>query len=159
MKSVLLYAFVFVAFTGLISACTSDKNDPIQMDGTYVNQQIILRAPSYANEFGTNEALILELKYNSINEIVFPNNYGLRIFEETEDGWKEVQEKPTERTPTGDIIFSPEKLMPAVHIVGVYPNLQRPGQKHNLRVYVIGEMNVNGEVIKVAAYTDVTLKP
>jgi hypothetical protein len=147
MKRVLLFAFFFVAFSGLISACTSDKNDPIQMDGTNVNQQINLRAPAYANEFGTNEALILELKYNSINEIVFPNNYGIRIFEETEDGWIEVQEKPTER------------FMPAVHIVGVYPNLQRPDLKHNLRVYVIGEMKVNGEVVEVAAYTDVKLKP
>ncbi len=144
----------------LIPSCTvADVNNPIPIEEEYVNQQILIRAPAYVNKFNTRDAVILELKYNSTNEIVFPNDYGLRIFEKTADGWTEIKEIPTETFPPDDIILSPLKEMPAVQTVMFFPNLPDLGRKYSLRIYVIGQMNSNGKKIEIAAFVDIVLQP
>ena len=158
-KKVALITAVLLGFV-LISSCTpSETNSPIPTDEEYVNRQILIRAPDYANKFDTRDFIMLELKYNTTNEIVFPNNYGLKIFEKTADGWVEIKEQPTERVPPGDIIFSPLKEMPAVPVVMVFPDLPDLGQKYSLRIYVIGQMSSNGQTIEVVAFTDIVLNP
>jgi hypothetical protein len=144
----------------LIPSCTvANVNNPIKIEKEYVNQQILIRAPAYVNKFNTRDVVVLELKYNSTNEIVFSNDYGLRIFEKTADGWTEVKEMPTETFPPDDIILSPSKEMPAVQSVMFFPDLPDFGRKYSLRIYVIGLMSSNGEEIEVAAFTDIELHP
>jgi len=144
----------------LLSSCIAPElGNPIQIAEEYVNQQILIRAPAYANKFSTRDVVILELKYNSPNEIVFPNNYGLRIFEKTTDGWVEVKEKLTDRIPPGDIILSPTKELPVVQVVMLFPDLPDLGRKYSLRIYVVGQMNSNGKEIEIAAFVDIVLQP
>jgi hypothetical protein len=144
----------------LTSSCTpSEVGSPIPENEKYVNQQILLRAPTSINTFGTRDVVVLELKYNSTNEIVFPNNYGLRIFEKTADGWMEIKEIPTETFPPDDIILSPLKEMPAVQSVMFFPDLPDLERKYSLRIYAIGQMSSNGQTIEVMAFTDIVLRP
>lgn len=144
----------------LLTSCVVDeKKAPISIDDKYVNQQIIIRAPSYANTFKTKDFITLELKYNSNNVIVFPNNYNVRIFEEMTDAWVEIKEKPTERIPSGEIVLSPEKYLPAVQVVAFFPDLPKQDRAYSLRVYVIGQMKEKGEIKDVAAFTHIDLNP
>lgn len=144
----------------LISSCTTPKlNDPIQTEGEYVNRQIQIRAPAYANKFNTRDVVILELRYNSTNEIVFHDDYGLRIFEKVGDGWIEIKQKPTDRVPSGDIILSPRKEISAVQVVMLFPDLPDLERKYLVRIYVIGQMNSDGGKVEVVAFTDIVLQP
>ena len=157
-KIIVLSCPILLALT-LLTSCASEKNNPISINEKYVNQQILLRAPNYANTFRTRDSHTLELKYNSDNEIVFPNNYNLRIFENTSTGWVEIKEKPTERIPPGDIVLSPTKELPAVQIVILFPDLPSLEREYSLRIYVIGQMEVHGETEQVIACTQIVLYP
>jgi len=159
-KQTIVLLFIVIFYSLSTSSCADSKlNDPIQIADEYVNRQILIRAPAYANKFSTKDVVILELKYNSTNEIVFPNNYGVRIFEETSNGWIEIKEKATDRVPPDDIVLSPMKEMPAVQVVMLFPDLPNLGRKYALRIYVIGQMNSNGKKIEIAAFVDIVLQP
>jgi hypothetical protein len=132
---------------------------PIDIEKEYLNQQILLRAPNFSNSFNTLDRISLELKYNSNREIVFPNNFNLKMFIQTNEGWMEINERPIVRLPPGDVVFSPSKMMPAVQVIYFSPELPSSNQKYKLRIYVIGSMKEMGESIKVAAFTDIELHP
>lgn len=143
----------------LVSCTPSEESALVPIEESYVNTQILLRAPSYSNTFRTQDPINLELKYNTSYEITFPNNYNLRIFENNSGKWVEIKEKPTERYPLGDVVLSPDKEMPAVQVVVLFPDLPFLERGYSLRIYVIGDMKANGEIVEVAAYTDVMLRP
>ena len=143
----------------VVSCASLNNKPPLSFDDGYLNQQILLRAPNNFNTFKTADPILLELKYNSNNEIVLPNDYNLRIFERTSESWVEIKEKPIERLPAGDIVLSPTKLMPAVEVIFLSPNLVDPGTKNQLRIYVTGDMITNGDIKRVAAYVDITVYP
>jgi len=159
-RNMITAAYIVLIASILVTSCSSSElPSPISIDNEYLNHQIFVRAPSDSNTFNTQDVIYLEIKYNSTNKIVFPNNYNLRIFENTLKKWIEIKEKPMTRIPAGDIILSPEKMLPAVQGVYVSPALPDPGKKYSLRIYVIGQMEANGQSISVAAYTDVILRP
>ena len=144
----------------LIISCSDSVSVPsIDIEKKYINRQILLRAPTFSNSFSTLDPINLELKYNTDSEIVFPNNYNLKIFMQTGQGWVEIKEKPIVRLPSGDVVFSPSKQMPAVEDIFFSPQLPSNNQKYQLRIYVIGNMTKNGERINVAAFTDIVLHP
>jgi len=156
--SILICSF-FISFYLLSSCTTSERSSPLELDLAYVNKQILLRAPNYSNRFRSNDPVNLELKYNTNYEVVFPNDYNLRIFEYLSGKWMEIKEQPTERYPLGDIILSPEKSSPIVHMLAAFPDLPFLGRKYSLRIYVFGDMKVKSTIVKVVAYTDVVLNP
>ena len=94
---------------------------------------------------------------NSNNEIRFPNNYNVKIFKQTSNGWIEVKEIPTNRLPKDDIVFSPSTF--GMQDLAVFPDLGDSSQRYKLRFYVIGDMKTNAESIAVAAFIDVELHP
>jgi hypothetical protein len=156
---ILTINYLLLTFLALPSCSTTNPSHPIHIEDGFLNKQIWLRAPSYANMFKTTESLALELKYNSTNEIVFPRNYNLKIFEYSDGDWIEIKEKPTQRFPDGDVIFSPDKYMPIVQIVSVFPNLPNVDREYKLRIYVTGEMKTDDGNKDVTAYVDVVLTP
>jgi hypothetical protein len=93
----------------LVSCSSSVDAPPIDIEENYVNQQIVLRAPGHSNTFSTRDPIYLEFESNSNNEIVFPNNYNLRMFERRDGKWIPISEMPTTRWPEGDMVFSPMK--------------------------------------------------
>ena len=159
LKPYIAFAVVVICLMLMVSCKTSVEASPVLVDERYLNKQILLRAPSYSNTFKTEDQISLELKYNSSDEIVFPNNYNLRIFERTSDTWVEIKERPRERYPLGDVVFSATKYMPPVQVIFLMPDLTSLGQKHQLRIYVFGNMKIGDDIVKAAAFTDVTLSP
>lgn len=158
-KKYIKIACVVLCLLAIVACVRSDENSPIVIEEEYVNTQLLLRAPLYSNTFKIGDPLNLELKYNTTNEIVLPYNYNLRIFENTSTGWVEIAEEPTDRFPIDDIILSPTLELPAVHVVVLFPKLRNPFIKTSLRIYVIGDMKLDDQIVKVTAFTDVTLSP
>lgn len=160
MKKLFWLMCLLLLFQVLIVACSGvDGNPPLSFDDGYVNQQILLMAPNYANTFRTVDPISLELKHNSIHEIVFQNNYNLKIYEWIDESWVEIKDKSNAQYPSGDIIFSPAELMPVVQVIVVSPDLEDLSSKHQLRVYVSGDMKTGEGIQKVAAFVDITLNP
>ena len=161
MKNRILTIICYVfALTVILTACSSSENSaPLSLDSKYVNQQIQIKVLNFGNTFTTTDSLSLKIEYNSRNEIVFPNNYGLRIFEKTRDGWQEIKEMPTQRIPSGNIVLSPDVDISAVDIVSLFPDLTNINKNTKLCIYVIGQMTENGETKSVAAFTTVVLHP
>jgi hypothetical protein len=152
------FILLIIFCSSVLVSCASSWQPPVTLDEKYVNQQILLRTSKH-NTFTTNDSILLEMKYNSTNEIVFPRDYNLRLFENTKDGWVEIYEKPVTRNPPDDIVLSPNKYISFIQAIFVFPDLPNYDRKYKLRIYVFGEMKEEGEIVEVAAYTDVVLHP
>lgn len=159
MKEFIRLTYSLILIQLLVSCSNLDGHAPLSFDDAYLNQQILLRVGSFVNTFKTGDRISLELKYNSYNEIVFPNNFNLKIFERANETWVEIPEKPITRLPTGDVVFSPNKEMPAVYVIYLSPDLKNINTNYQLRIYVIGNMKTNEGIKEVAAYTDIELHP
>ena len=141
-------------------SCTVAKEEPtIGIEKDYVNQQIRVLAPDNFNSFKSTSPVTLEIQYHATDEIVFPNNYNVRIFKQVKSKWVEVKEIPTVRLPKDDIIFSAEKGTATVRLFAVFPDLIEYAQTYELRIYIIGDMKMKQEIKKVTAFIDVTLHP
>jgi hypothetical protein len=160
MKKSTIFITIMLTALFVVTACsTPTPMPPITFDEENLNSQILLRRdPSFSSN-KTTDPIAVELKYSSENEIVFPNNYNIRIFEFVGDSWKEYKEQPTVRLPEGDVVFSPDKLLPAVTTIYIHPDLPNPNRTYKLRIYVSGQMKVNDVEVEVGAYTDVFLQP
>lgn len=140
-------------------ACgNAESEPPVDLEDGYTNQQIKLFAPSQFNAFETISSVVLEVQYHSGNDIVFPNNYNVRIYERTSNGWIEIPERPVLRLPEDDIRFSVEGKT-TVRLFTVDPDLDNYGKTHDLLFYIFGDMKVDGGVRQVAAYVDIELSP
>jgi hypothetical protein len=91
--------------------------------------------------------------------ISFPRNFNLKYFEKTKNGWVELEEKPVERYPSSEIVFSPDSSSPLVLVLSAYPSIKDQSKKVHLRIYVFGKMETEEGLVDVAAYTDVYLVP
>ncbi len=130
---------------------------PVEFDPAYVNQQIQLIAIKEMSAFQTKYPVAVLLQSNSRNEIVFPNNFNLRLFIQQDDGkWLEIKEKPT-TLPADPIIMSPTALYR--HIVMFSPDLDDLTKTYRMRVYVFGEMKTQEGAKQVAAFVDFVLTP
>lgn len=152
---------MILLFCFAITSCSPQEvSPPVHIDSEYLNNQIKLRVANYSNTFKTSNSIHLEMKYNTNREIVFPNNYNIRLFYRLDSKWIEVSEKTTERYPKGDIVFSPTAYAPPVEVVVVFPDLPEKFKEYDLRIYVMGDMKSDNDgIAKVAAYVDITLLP
>lgn len=90
-KHGVLVAFVALVVQIFLFSCTSAYDEPpVELEEVYVNQQIKLFIPSQFNSYETTSSVALEVQYHSNNDIVFPNNYNVRIFKQTNRGWIEI---------------------------------------------------------------------
>ncbi len=143
----------------LLASCSNpDDKPPINIEKSYVNQQIALGAPGgLFNTFNATDPIYLEIQLSSKNEIVFPNNYNLKIFERKAGDWIEIFEKPTTRLPAGDVVLSTNaKFKETTFVTPVLTDYTR---RYQLRIYVIGEMKTDEGIKQVAAYIDLELHP
>lgn len=151
---------IFLAILSLVLiSCSPTEENLVNIDPSYMNQQILLKKAGVLNTFKIDDPIFLELYYNTNNVIVFPNNYGLKIYYKADNEWIEVAEKPTQRFPDGEVIFSPEKQMAFAESVVVAPSLLDKTRKYYLRIYVIGNMKVDADTVQVSAFTDIELVP
>lgn len=152
------FSLLFIAF--ILVACSSRKSvNPISTDLEYTNQQIKLRVFDFNNSYKNSDPIFAEIWNYSEKFIRFPNNYNIRIFEKTKNGWEEIAEKPVTRLPSGDFIFNPLDGSSWIQMVFINPDLPDLNRNYDLRIYVFGQMEENNQQQEVVAYSDVTLTP
>jgi hypothetical protein len=132
---------------------------PIEFDQEYLNQQIKLFAIPGLSAYQPKYPVSLHLEYDTDNEVVFSSNYGLRLFIMQDGEWVEIQERPTHRSPGGEIKLSPGDPSSYGQIVTFGPQLDDLDRKYDMLVYVFGDMTTSDATKKVAAYTEFALTP
>ena len=155
---------LFVCLLGLtfflITSCSminsGPDKPPIAFDPAYLNQQIRLIPLKEMSAFKTEYPVAVLLQYTSTNEIVFPNNFNLRIFIQQNDQWLEIKEQPTTR-PKDPIILSRQAL--SRQIVMFSPELDDLTKTYHMRVYVFGDMKTQEGTKQVAAFVNFVLTP
>jgi len=156
-KFPIMLLFLIMQFAFL--ACGNDESElPVDLEDNYTNQQIKLFTPGQFNTYEPISSVVLEVQYHSDNDIVFPNDFNVKIYERTRKGWIEIPERPILRLPEDDIRFSLDGKT-TVRLFTVDPDLDNYGQTHDLRFYIFGDMKVDGGIRPVVAYVDVKLSP
>lgn len=158
-KSHSIFMLISTFLCMAIISCGFKEENLVNIESSYTNQQILLKVAGILNSFKTDDPIFLELYYNTSKEIIFPSNYNLRIFYKNSDEWIEIKEKPTQRFPGEDIVFSPTQPMSYAESVVLAPDLPNKLEKYHLRIYVVGNMNEEGKIIQVTAYTEIELSP
>jgi len=159
LKAKPLIIFLLFASQVALMSCAVTKNEPQidDIEGSNINNQVHAKVYELINTLEAVRPVFLEIESFTPNAIVFKNNFSVRIFKQTNGEWKEINEKPTTRLPEDDVVFSPEKG--TVQSFAVHPDLDDYTHNVQLRIYVIGDMQTDEGVVKVAAYADVTLHP
>ena len=103
----------------------------------------------------------LALENTSSNRVIFPSDYGIKIFTYQNGKWISINNL-TKYIPEGNTQVSPKGPdNPGIIGVGFFPDLSNDGRPIELRVVVIGDVyegeNPTGE--KASAYIDITLQP
>ncbi len=151
----ILISLIIIMLLITLAACTVQP--PLEFEEGYLNNQVKLIVIPQGNTFKSTDPIALGMIFNVNTDIVFPNNYNLRFFIRDEEGWIEISEKPVERYPIGEFVFSPV-TSPQMHSFFVLPE-RIFAQKYWLRIYVSGEMMENGISKTVASYIDIELRP
>lgn len=116
-------------------------------------------APDGWNSFKTNEAVTLEIRNISKNQITSGLDFGARIFVRTDQGWIEVKNKEgyEEQLLTLDPSGNDPLKTAATSVLPDLPDYSVPTY---IRIYVFGNLMENGkESKKVASYVDLILNP
>ena len=155
------WLIIFLLFVSqvILLSCAIPKQEPKidDVEDSNINNQVHAKVYELMNTFKTVRPVFLEIRSFTPNAIVFKNNFSVRIFQQTNNGWKEITEEPTTRLPEDDIVFSPDKG--TLQVFAVHPHLDDYTHNVQLRIYVIGDMQTDQGTTKVAAYADVTLHP
>jgi hypothetical protein len=148
--------FVFIIF---VASCSVGKSNDINAnsDQNNVNSEIKIYEIPGQEEIKKNNSLIsLQITNLSDNNIVFPNDYGLRLFVLNGDIWKEVNNCYHYAETERDL---PSVNGPQIGLVfDIFPCVDEINKTKTLRVWVIGtKQDETGE--KVMAFIDLILKP
>jgi hypothetical protein len=154
---VLLAGFSFV-IAGCSIGFRTPSVAPIDVDSAYLNSQIRLIAVEQMWPLKTNDTLALLLESNTMNEIVFPGNYNLRIFYQENGTWVEILERPISRDQD-QFVLEPDDPLSRYEIVGFWPQYPDPSKTYFLRVYVFGDMTTPDGVKVVGAFVDLVVTP
>jgi hypothetical protein len=146
---------ILIFFSGCSAA---PPPPPLNFKDDALNNQIMLSALPEHNSFQTGQTLFINIAFNTQNQIVFPNNYNLRLFIEDGEEWREIQEQPRIRLPEGDFVFSPltSHRFPGFYVKPILPDLR---SKYKLRIYISGEMESDNGAETVASFIDISLRP
>lgn len=157
MKKLFFALSLLCVVTFSCSTLSPDK-PPIDFDPTYLNQQIKLVVIKELSAFQARYPVTVLLQYNSSNEIVFPNNFNLRIFIRQNTQWIEIREKPSIR-PKDQIVLSENNPTSFQQIVMFSPALDDLTKTYYVRVYVFGDMKTSEGSKQVGAFADFVLTP
>jgi hypothetical protein len=113
--------------------------------------------------FKIGKSIDLVLDNFSPNKIVFPSDYGFKIYtyDENQKEWLEIKNKAI-YFPAGNRQISPKgNDMPGVIAIGLAPALQPSEKPINIRVVVVGTVYVDEQPTseEVGAYIDLELSP
>ncbi len=129
----------------------------INLPSDKINTFIKLRdTPELANSYKNNDTLDLQLINVSNQTIVFPDNFGLKVFIEDKGNWSEIQNNFYNAGAT--FTLPTEKLYPGGLFPTVMPNIPGLSSPTTIRVIAVGHVE-NNDSEQVGAYLDVVITP
>jgi hypothetical protein len=127
-----------------------------------MNSEVGALTPDRWNTYTINDRVALEVEVVGSEQVIFPSDFGARVFANVDDQWVEVNLLPPARPRQGQFLLSPSQGDPSEPAEAiVYPILQQTDRPVLIRVIVIGNIYRDGLATdrQVAAYADVTLRP
>lgn len=158
-RSILIPLVFFICL--LITSCASDiepDDPPVSFDSLHINKEISMAASQEFNTFRTGDTIALFVLYNIVDtdiEVVFPNNFNMRIFIKQSKDWIEIKERAKIRL-FDKVTLSPTNNRSLLIFTPVLPDLN---QRYEMRVYVFGEMVYPDGIQQVVAFVDFILRP
>jgi hypothetical protein len=154
-KPIMANLFILLFSVLFLNSCSSAKlENLIPVNEENINNQIILRAPNYANNFKVDRPVIMELKNTTEMTIVFPRDFNIQLFVLDKNHWVEIHEQPLVRFPADDIVLSGDN--PTIQVFSVFPEYPESNKAYYLRIYVIGELRDEMKTL-VAGYIDINV--
>ena len=154
-----------LAFVSLLGACSPSGTPQLEgmpdvgVPAQHVNTEIRLWAPEELNSFKVNEPIWLAVEVVGKEDVVFPRDYGNRMFRYADGDWGEVENVPTD-WGEGDFLLSPSNGDP-MEWGGprVFPWFESVDDPILLRILVVGSRYRGGVATdeKVGAFVDVAL--
>jgi hypothetical protein len=160
----------FLILMIIISSCIKVAPDssgvpgvPQYLQGAITeNGEIIeLDAPKGWNNFKIGDFVGLMVRNVSEKDLVFPNDFNVKIFTKENDSYIEISNK-TAYPSSEEVVLEPNPEFDAfkIHTLIVYPDIAVSDSTAYLRIFISGVLMENGKSSEtVATYIDVTLYP
>lgn len=127
----------------------------------HLNSQVFVTAPKGWNTFKTGDPITVEVYVTGKDEIIFPPDFGVKVFSYEHNEWMRVETVPI-TSPSHSIVLPPSNGdSPVTGETMVSPILSDESRTRLLRIFVSGNIYRNGVVTeeKIGAYVDVILRP
>jgi hypothetical protein len=128
-------------------------NIPVENINTFIK---LRDTPELANSHKNNDTLDLQVINVSNKTIIFPDNFGLKVFAEDKGNWSEVQNNFY--NAGGTFNLPTENLYPGGLFPTVLPYIPGLSSPTTIRVIVVGHVE-NNDNEQVGAYLDVIINP
>lgn len=144
----------------LTASCTVNfmlSSPPVEVDPAYLNNQVrLVTVPLWPMK--TNQFLSLILEYRTDNEVVFPGDFNLTVFIQSDGSWMEIDDLTT-GIPSESVFLSPNDPSSYGQIVTFWPRLNDLNKVYCMRVYIFGDMKTSEGIKVVSAFADFTVRP
>jgi hypothetical protein len=150
-----------------LSGCNNKPEIPVELltslgiSASEINSRLRLTAPDSINTHKPEDTITLTVEVISEDQVVFPNDFGARMF--IYDGSKWLEVKNFMGYPS-DATFLLSKTADPLHrqlIASVSPILPDPSKATTVRIFLIGNIYRNGNATneKTAGYIDFNIIP
>jgi hypothetical protein len=141
---------MFLILTFWLCGCTNTSKELVGLSYSDVNNQLKLSIITEWNTYEVEDPITISIKNTTNETIVFPYDYGTKIFIFSEGDWEEIDEKE---------MLSEKELIPitpgSTHHLSLFGDFPIDRGEILTRIYVIGQMENSGR--QVAGYIELTL--
>ena len=156
----------YIVLISLILLAACSQNNPTSMPTIDVpteelNTEFRVFIEEDLDGLRINQRLYLAVDVIGENQIIFPPDFGLEMFQYADGEWQAVQDVPTEYSG-GDYILSPSKGDPLMAgSTSVFPLVTDKEKPVLIRIFIFGHIYRDVEMAgeKTGGYVDVMLKP
>jgi len=160
-KIVVIGLFTFIGLLSIVLFFTNAEpampNIGIPLEEN--NKYFLLEVPAEINQYKTNAPVGISIKILSEDSILFPPNYGARIFQLKNQKWVELTNLV--KYQEGDILLQSSENPFDWGFTIVFPDIADIHEPAKVRVVLIGHIVRDGKATDdlVGSYVDVNLKP
>jgi hypothetical protein len=158
-----LYSFraviAFIVASAILGSCASAEKLPgVDVPIRDMNTQLSLSLPAGSENLKKDDPIPLVAQDLSEEPIVFPQDYGIKVFARQDQKWIPVENNF--HYPAGDVELLPAKQQAFGGMGIVLDPVISQAAPVVIRVVVVGHLQHNNQVgLSVAAYLDITLQP
>lgn len=162
MKKVLWLLLSFLILFGLSSCGMPNSSDNEQLPGidlpiTEYNQKVVLQDNAeFLNTYKLGSVFVLEINNQSKDEIIFPPDFGLKIFIREQGNWSEVENR-TDFADYDNLLLTNSEWPSGLDLVFM-PYIADLDASTNIRVTIVGHVKDKPDEL-VGAFIDLPLKP